>query len=193
MDDVRTDFFDLLAEQINPEAFQEEDENDKPVEETRNEDELFNINHDPNNNRQYGLYTFPKEHLRQQAEQEEKEQEEEEIPVKKKHPDELFKTKLEQMSNLKLKVVVEYFFLLRKENKALTAQIFARWLTEYADEYNLKQTSLDDEFQTTITEDATRKKITKFLEIRTKMKKSLLDVDSYKKVSLDVKVFKESY
>ena len=188
MDDVRSDFFELLAEQINPEAFQEDEAEEKNVEETKTDDELF----DPNNSRQYGLYTFPDEYLRQQAEQEEKEKEEE-IPVKKKHPDELFKTKLEQMRDLKLKIVAEYFFMLKKENKALTVQIFASWLTEYAEEYNLKQTHLDDQFQTSITEDAIRKKITKFLEIRSKIKKSLFDVDSYKKVKLDAKVFKKSY
>ena len=184
---VKDLFFELLEDQIDTGQHNEDAD-------AQNQAEEKETDANNNQNESWNIYISPEEHLRRQRE-EEIEQEKAELENKKvkvKHPDEIFDSKENQMLNLKLKVAVEYFHQLGKEH-AVTAMDLSTWLYDYAEEYNLKVTDPTKNFEPLLTKETLRLKVTNFLTIRKKRKKSLLVIAKYNKVDLNQKIYKYKF
>ena len=178
-------FFNKLDEQIRPEKPEEEEEKDAPDESTENCEEG-----DSKSDDKVPLLWEPVEVYLQKQYEEDLRKETEEPTEKPPHPDEIFYTKEAQLKGLKLKVCIEYFLTIRKTNRTITPQQLASWLSSYPLSYNSTKTVASEKFDIAISEDSLRKKITKYIEIRSKLKKPLFDQETYKKVDLNFMVYK---
>ena len=108
--------------------------------------------------------------------------------------DQIFKNEKSQFIQLKVKVVAEMLFQLRKKTKIhVPAQNLAEWLDEHAKDYNIKiMTSKEggEEFELCRGIAGFRNRIDQFLKLRQTRGKSLLLINSHKKVDLDQLVYK---
>ena len=108
--------------------------------------------------------------------------------------DQIFKDEKSQFKQLKIKVVAEMLFQLRKDTKVnVPAETLAEWLDEHAKDYNIKVITSKkggDEFELCREISGFRNRVDQFLKIRKARSKSLYQLNSHKKVDLNQLVYK---